>query len=64
MDEMFRIACGPLNRDGWALAPSEFWLMCPHEWWLLYDAFVGDRIKAQEDDRERLNRLYDRYVKK
>lgn len=61
---MFRVACGPRDRDGWSQAPSEFWLMCPYEWWLLFDAFVGDRLKTEEDESARRHKLFDKFVKK
>lgn len=32
--------------------------MTPQEWWWLYEVNVGERIRAEQDTRERLKRLY------
>lgn len=55
---MFRIACGLRERRGWEIAPSEFWRMTPQEWWWLYEINVGEGIRAEQDTRDRLKRLY------
>lgn len=51
---MFKIACGALTVNGWAMPPSEFWNMTPTEWWAIYDYNIGEDIK---DKRDTMNNL-------